>query len=961
MMWFGAYVRFVRIVKGQVICLRYRPFRTAMVRAALFPTGYHGLSQSDDPAFVEALWVASPSLAADVELLAGKPDELSAKRRRATTSALAKYLLRAGARATPFGAFAGVAPADWADELRCELGPVDRHRRVARLDHGAAMRTARAAERDPSTRDGLRVLANPASYVLGGRLVLPYRLPDDDGEIGEQVSVRLTGPLVRALRRAQTPIAYPELRAELHTAFPGTAPIRIEQLLGTLLDQEVLISTARPPLTPDDPALTLGDLPLSTAIAEYQAQPLGSGLAALRAAYAVAGRTGRGQVQRDVAVDVALDADVTLPHELAGELDTALTVLARLGTDRPDLGGYRAEFAERYGVERVPLLELLDQYSGLGPPADYRNPPSTRDSSPPAPPRRDREDFLARLIDEALRAGAVEVRLDPAEVADAVAQPPGTPAESLDVFVRLGRAADGDWFAVLGSGSTPAGRAFGRFSQLDPRFAEVVAEVAELERATHPGRAFAGLTYAHARGHLNNVGIVPPVHDWQIAVGTTAGVPAERQLRLADLEVFLSGGRFALTARGLERELVVRAPNLLSFAEAPNAVRFALAVGMANTLPTEWSWGEFERLPFLPRVRVGRIVLSPARWRLPKPDGLDDWRAKRAVPRFVQAGSYDNRLLLDLDQPAHQALLRQEIARGVEFVTEALPALDEAPAEGPGGRHVLEAVVPLRLVEPVISPPSLLPAPRGPGARVVLPGEEWTYAKLYGPPNLREQALRALHTAFAGQDWFFVRYLDPVPHLRVRVRDGVAVPAVLAALRACVTNGLIRWFRLEGYERELERYGGAAGLAVAEQIFVADTRTLLSAPPADPDDVPAAVTGIEVFLAGLGLDVPARRAVYARLVSAYAGEHADNPTVGPARLAGTFQRHQPQLRALLTSELTAPHRELGAALPGDVDVLCSLAHMHANRHGLTRVAEYRAVSLLHRGHNDVARLAGHAG
>lgn len=979
-MWFGAYVRFGRIVKSRseswwfpLVSMRYQPFRTVMARVALFPAELHRLIRTDDPepglravladpVFLEALWVASPSLAADAELLTGKPDELSAKRRRATIAALTRYVIRASSRATPFGAFAGVAAADWGDELSCVIDAPRQHHRVARLDHGAAMRFARNAERDPGARRGLRVFANPAAFVLGGRLTLPYRLPSDgDTDIGEQVSVRLTAPLVHAVRETQQPMGFADLGASMARAYPDRTPAQIEEFLGTLLDQEVLLSTARPPLTPDDPAVAVSGIPAATelisAIADYRARPLGAGRDALRAVYALDDTTGRGRSQRSVQVDVAFAGRATVPRELVGELDTALAVLARLGPTPPDLTGYATEFAERYGAEPVPLLELLDPFTGLGAPAGYHNPPSTRATVERTGRRADRDEFLGRLIDDALRTGAHTVQLDPEHVVDSVAAPDGAPAESLDFFLQLGQSRSGEWLAVLGGTAgalSPAGRAFGRFSHLDRRLADVVAEAAEAERVNHPGLAFAGLSYAHARGHVNNVGIVPPVHDWRITVGTSAGVPAEEQLHLADVQVFLGPNGLALTATGLDRELVVRAPNLLNPTEAPNAVRFALALGMARGWPAEWSWGPFGALPFLPRVQVGRVVLTPARWRLPHP----------GLPRFVHAGRFDNRLLLDLDHATHRDLLAQERERGAEFVTEALPAPADAPAQGPTGRHVLELVVPLRLAEPPARRAAAVPAPRSPGVRLVLPGEDWTYAKLYGPAALREQVLRLLHTALAGHEWFFVRYADPLPHLRVRVHDNAALPTILTALRATVARGLIGRYALEGYERELDRYGGAAGFAVAERIFCADTRALLARPSTEPADDLGAAVGIEEFLAGLGIDAATRRAVYGRLVRGYAVEHAGDPAVRPARLARIFQRHRPELRALITEGARPPRTGLGAEfralqLADPVDVLGSLTHLHANRAGLTRIAEHRAVWLVDRAHHDVEGMTGH--
>ena len=81
----------------------------------------------------------------------------------------------------------------------------------------------------------------------------------------------------------------------------------------------------------------------------------------------------------------------------------------------------------------------------------------------------------------------------------------------------------------------------------------------------------------------------------------------------------------------------------------------------------------------LPRVRYGRVVLTPAQWRLARAGGrtgcgelpakdpkafdaaVSRWRQRWQVPQLVYLSAGDNRLLLDLDQPEQREQLRQEL------------------------------------------------------------------------------------------------------------------------------------------------------------------------------------------------------------------------------------------------------------------------------------------------------------
>ena len=234
---------------------------------------------------------------------------------------------------------------------------------------------------------------------------------------------------------------------------------------------------------------------------------------------------------------------------------------------------------------------------------------------------------------------------------------------------------------------------------------------------------------------------------------------------------------------------------------APDLCRFLLEIGYDGvTTPTGFSWGVAEALPFLPRVRAGRLVLRPA---MRQPRGLalerlqpDDerrfavalpaWRRRWRVPRHVHLAAGDNRLLLDLDDPAQAAQLRQRLRRGRGgdlVLEEALPGPGDAWLPGPGGRYAVEVVVPLVRRERV--PASGAPATPGQGARVRVlgdgdrrrpPGSDWLFLSLYGPRAAEDELLAGPVREFAaglvdtGQvdGWLFVRYADPEPHLRLR-------------------------------------------------------------------------------------------------------------------------------------------------------------------------------------------------
>jgi thiopeptide-type bacteriocin biosynthesis protein len=115
------------------------------------------------------------------------------------------------------------------------------------------------------------------------------------------------------------------------------------------------------------------------------------------------------------------------------------------------------------------------------------------------------------------------------------------------------------------------------------------------------------------------------------------------------------------------------------------------------------------------------------------------------------------------------------------------------------------------------------------------------------------------------EEWFFIRYSDPDPHLRLRFRGvperlvGQLLPQFCSWAAELMGDGLCPRFCFDTYDRELERYGGVSGTAAAEALFAADSRAVAELLYLDQqrylgmDRTTLAVLSIDDLLAGLGL------------------------------------------------------------------------------------------------------------
>jgi len=849
---------------------------------------------------------------------------------------LLRYLIRMSTRPTPYGLFAGVALARWGQQTDLALAPA-RPRTRTRPDMAWLLRLVLAAENRPEVRRQLRYLANPRAFVRAGRVFLPEAAPTaDTGGPGPAVSARASNVVRRALALARTPIPHERLTAELATA-PGATIQKVEKLIEELWRQTLLLTDLRPPLTEPGPATyvarRLRDVPaaadilaqLETALSameEWDALPIEKAASAYRklATHSEGNEPAASEALPQVDMALALDGP-HLARAVAHEAVRAAELLLRLTplpVGLPYLDAYRRSFEARYGPEReVPVLELLDPNFGLGPPSHFHGGVAGGD------PRKTalRQQTLYDLAITALREQQLVVELDEEKLAQLESWAPTTltAPQSLDLslFVVARSATDvdnGRFQVVVGPnlGASAAGRNLGRFADLLGEEATVALEaVGRAESAQHPDHVWAELVYLPRRFRSANVAVRPHPLAYEIVLGTIPGRPADRVIPMDELVVGIRDGRFYLRWPAQDAEVLTCAGHMLNNMQAPDVCRFLDDLrrdGRAQF--SSFDWGSAAGLPVLPRVQVKRVVLCPAQWRIDAraraelaPNspatfraGLRSWRTRWQVPRYVYLSFGDNRLLLDLDDEAQADQLRAEIRRLTEgaqlLLQEALPAPEHAWVDGPGGRFITELMVPLVLRADPGSSDVATSRPRSlaGGAttdRLRPPGSDWLFAKLYCPRAFEDNLLTGpvaelCQTALAmgaADDWFFLRYADPDPHLRLRFRGPSErlirelVPQVCAWANGLLREGIGTRLCFDTYDRELERFGGTAGTAAAEAIFGADSRAVIEMLRLSRegllgmDMTSLAVLSIDDLLAGLGSSEAGRLDWYRERVS----------------------------------------------------------------------------------------------
>ncbi|MDQ4032087.1 MAG: lantibiotic dehydratase [Actinomycetota bacterium] len=916
------------------------------------------------PELRDAIFIASPSLDEALEVWQKEPDS---KRGRRLESALVSYFSRATARATPFGLFAGCTTGTIGAGTRLRLQTRQRYQRHSRLDMDYLWALAEAVERDPRLRKAFVYEPNSSLYEAAGRLRLAQAQLATNRRSYHLVAVDKSPYLTVTLERAQKGAALDALVDAL--VDDEITKVEAEEYVGELVDSQILVADVRPGVTGDEPvhgfvaalAKHTETVPLAVRLEEVRAalkaidiEGLGTSPDRYRAIATLLGELpAQPELSRLVQVDLVKPGQkATLGSQVVAEITRGVKILHQLAPlrSRDGLSQFREEFLQRYETREVPLVEALDEETGIG---FERNNSPLAEASPllAGLPFRGgdeevgrwnvRDALLLGKLARALTKGASEITLDASDLEVwSSEQRPALP-EAFHVMATVAAESDeaisrGAFRVVLDNVGGPSGALLlGRFCHADQALHQFVRAHLQAEQARHPERVYAEIVHL-PEGRIGNILCRPVLREYEIPYLGRSGAPINRQIPVTDLLVSVRDDRVVLRSRHLGREVVPRLTTAHNYSwRSLGVYRFLCNLQHQDVVEgLGWDWGPLQQAPFLPRVVSGRLVLSRACWNLTEIElrmfgqvgdakgfaAVQQWRAERQLPRYVALADGDNELVIDFDNVLSiEALAHQVRGRRWAALTEMFPGPDELCVSGPEGRFVHEVIVPFIQADPT-GPESgqAQETTTTSVCRRFPPGSEWLYAKLYTGAATADQVLNHLVGPVVGSalasgaadGWFFIRYADPDWHLRVRLHGPAqrlhdeVLPRLQAAADAFVEADQLWRVQLDTYEREVERYGGDPAIKLAEQVFHADSDAVLAILASLSGDAGLdlrwrlALRGIDLLFEDLGLTFEEKRSVARQAREGYGREFgADGNFRG--QVGQRYRTERPNLEALL--------------------------------------------------------------
>jgi thiopeptide-type bacteriocin biosynthesis protein len=455
---------------------------------------------------------------------------------------------------------------------------------------------------------------------------------------------------------------------------------------------------------------------------------------------------------------------------------------------KSDLGKFCESMELKYPGHELPLIEALDPAFGVMDQLDKGRPgtePTNRDFS--ALERY----FQNRILTQCLRMeewALTASELKEIEALDKIhmyrsARLPS----SVSAFTEM--LADGKIHlkTVIGSPST---QAFSRLAAGDSSFESKLQEMSDWDKKQNENIIFAEIIDWPQDSAIANLNSRKILTEYVIPIEfPVADRPIEKQIFISDILISVCYGKIRLRSRKLDKEIVPIMSTAYNLVNQLNPfLKFLAGIASQDNFKYfGWKWGKLRELPYLPRIRYKNIILSPRAWKLSLESVKQVRLAKNKVDCFREILKLQG--IPDKFYLVHNSDQRLYVDTNIDIILESFFGalfkaaemknfyLEEVLTED-GHEYVIpfKELIPQRQAPyPIIyqNSPNNIPSSES----YLHLGSECVYLKLFtnsaGQNTLLttdvDKFLNKLKKKNLLNYWFFIRYADPSPHLRIRL------------------------------------------------------------------------------------------------------------------------------------------------------------------------------------------------
>ncbi|AMP98876.1 hypothetical protein AY601_1970 [Pedobacter cryoconitis] len=836
-----------------------------------------------DPVFLEAIYIASPSLYnACLKYRSGLI--LVEKEILKFRHSLYKYYSRMHNRCTPFGLFSSCRLTKWREGESEVIIDNNNLRRHTRLDMHYLCALAAYLSALAGVRDQLLYFPNSSWYVMGEDIrYVEYKYVD--GKRQHQISaVKSSIYLMELIEAARDGLTRINLIAVLEKA--GIQTDSAVKFIDNCLDSQLLIPELDPAVTGDglltqllrtlekynikdlqinsivlklkqiEQLLNKLDLQLVSNITDYQ--EILNIIDTLDVPYE-AGKI----FQTDVTGIVNLESG--LSTDLQTEILTALGILHKMRSNKQThLVSFTKRFYERYGDRVMPLLEVLDTETGIGYVPDKHLVPSpileglylSETDEIQLHAWGKWEQTLQKKWLKAYKFDQRHIEISEEDMEDII---PANPVFPFSVQLMFEVTSSGQIYVKHAGGTSPVNM-IARFAQSDPELTKLASELTIAEQNNAPGVLFAEIVHL-PEGRVGNVLQRPAFRNYEIPYLAKSLLPENQQIRVQDLFISYKKGKIVLYSKNLNKIIIPRLSNAHNFGINGLPVYHFLCDLQDQDQITDlkFNWGSLrQQYRFLPQVVFKNVILQRASWVFLEQDIqkllqksitlfrelLLNFIQEYNLPQKVFLADGDNELLINFEayEETHH-IFELHLKGRSQFVFKELlePARLVKNLNEEHYMHEFQAFITMKpeLNMKLAAQKDDLSMQEEMTATSCT-DTEWLYYKLYcGVRNadvLLANPIKALveHCEKKGwiKEWFFIRYTDSDFHIRLRLKlnDIKWLPYITRVFHNTFKpyrkTGFLWKIMTDDYQPEQGRYGFNT-LALAEKFFYYDSISFL--------------------------------------------------------------------------------------------------------------------------------------
>lgn len=840
----------------------------------------------------EALFLASPNLLEEMQKLV--EGNLSSEKEEGVLLAFLKYSIRMHSRCTPFGLFAGCTVVEAGNTISLNEGKA---RRKTRLDMNFTCALAKELSMFSPLQPYLKFFPNSSLYKVHDKLRYVEYYFEQKHRIHQISAVDDSEYLQIMLHTAKGGATMEEIARSI-----TSDEISIDEALAftqSIIQEQLLVSELEPAVTGSELlsqiTTTLGDLNrrangipelvhLLEELKEVQHQleaiddkfgneistyrNLAKKLKKLNVPFDL-GRLFQTDLSIQLAKNPLKEETQNNSYETRKELKKALRILNKLNLNRGkyNLKEFKRKFYERYEEQEVSLSIALDNEIGVGygQNTNYsgNKSPLIQGLSIPSATQEEIDirwnkgyTFLLEKLFKARESKEYRIVIDPDELKEFKENWDDLPDSFSILYANHGKREEEAYLGVCSVGGSSAINLLGRFASSDQEIHELVQEI-EKKESEISDSILAEIVHL-PESRTGNVLMRPAFRPYEIPYLSKSNLKEEQQLKIDDLMISIRNNRIYLRSKRLNKEIVPRMGNAHNFdRNALPIYNFLCDIQVQGKREyLYFDWGPLKReFPFLPRVEVGKTILSYATWYVERDQFLkllekgellktriDAFKKKINLPDKILFCRADNKLLIDftneLSCKVFVSMLKNEHAVVLEeFIFNEETAIVRNKK---GNAFVNEKIAILTKEKSIISPSftsrededDLIP----PFSRSLSLGSEWLYYKVYCGISTADKVLSNIIQPLAEElikeqlidQWFFIRYSDPELHLRIRFHLtkieylNEVVQRFHQVVEEYQQNQLIWKIQVDSYQREIERYGKNSML-FSEQLFFIDS------------------------------------------------------------------------------------------------------------------------------------------